>query len=170
MTMNRSAAAGAALLLLLATAARAKTLRVLSDGSGDAATLDEALEKAQSGDEIELADVGRLGVDVEKKGEGLTVARVQPGGSGEAAGLLAGDRILETDGESLRDSLVWMKKAADQNFVPALLALGEAYEKGQGVSADAAQAQAWYEKALVAGVPEAKAALERLKAGGKASK
>lgn len=88
--------------VLAAAPLQARLLTVRADGSGDSRTLSEALEKAQSGDEVELSDTGRAGLEVKKDSEGLLVSRVLPGGAGEEAGLKVGDHILEIDGESIQ--------------------------------------------------------------------
>jgi TPR repeat protein len=48
-------------------------------------------------------------------------------------------------------STEWFQKAADQNLSVALAALGNAYEKGSGVKADAAKAYYFYERAAIQG-------------------
>ena len=40
----------------------------------------------------------------------------------------------------------WMEQAAAQNFTPAMTAIGQIYEKGEGVTQDYVEAKRWYEK------------------------
>ena len=49
----------------------------------------------------------------------------------------------------------WLKKAAEQNYIPAFNQLGLMYSIGRGAEEDDAEARIWYEKGALAGDPEA---------------
>jgi hypothetical protein len=51
--------------------------------------------------------------------------------------------VQEDDVEGAR----WVRKAADQGFAPAEVALGTAYQLGRGIAKDEIEALKWYMKA-----------------------
>ena len=58
----------------------------------------------------------------------------------------------------------WFRKSADQNCAVAFYELGVCYENGEGVERDLDEAEAWYRKALDAGIgEEAQASLDRVR-------
>ena len=65
-------------------------------------------------------------------------------------------------------SLRWYRKAAAQGAPNAQLKLGTAYEEGDGVKQDLAQASMWYRKAAAYGIAEAKKRLAAVEAKMKA--
>lgn len=72
--------------------------------------------------------------------------------------------------KDLSEAAKWMRKSADQGNVDSQFDLGVFYERGWGVQKDIVQASGWYKKAADQGDQEAKASLQRLKAGGAATK
>ncbi len=67
--------------------------------------------------------------------------------------------------------VVYLKRVANQGAPEAMALLGQVYEQGVGaVAADPVEALAWYEKAEQAGMTQAKAAVERLRAKAPAKK
>ena len=61
----------------------------------------------------------------------------------------------------------WYRKAAEQGDADAQDALGDLYDKGQGVPQDYAQAALWYRKAAEQGLAEAQLGLGTLYGGGR---
>jgi len=56
----------------------------------------------------------------------------------------------DDDEDAWRDpekALTWMKRAAEQGWLPAMCAVASAYEKGRGVETDEVQAAHWYHRA-----------------------
>ncbi|MCL2626900.1 MAG: sel1 repeat family protein [Cystobacterineae bacterium] len=65
--------------------------------------------------------------------------------------------------EGLQQGLQWLQKALEQNFAPAKYTLGLLLENGVGMPQNTAEARRLYEEAALSALPEAQAALERLK-------
>jgi TPR repeat protein len=59
-------------------------------------------------------------------------------------------------------ALIYYRQAAEQNFAPAVSAIGDIYEAGLGVVRDIATAQSWYRRAVGLGWPAAQIALAAL--------
>jgi len=57
----------------------------------------------------------------------------------------------------------WLKKVLEQNFAPAQYTMGFLLEHGVGMQQNMEEARRFYEEAALSGLPQAKAALERLK-------
>lgn len=89
-----------AAMLLLSACVQARTLNVATGGTYD--TIGKALDAAEAGDEIVLSEVGKLGLEVKKVPGGIEIVKVLAGGGGEAAGLKAGDNIVEVEGQATR--------------------------------------------------------------------
>ena len=49
------------------------------------------------------------------------------------------------------EGLKWLRKAADQKYVPAYVSVGYCYEAGRGVAKNEAEAVSWYRKAAEQG-------------------
>ncbi len=89
--------------LLAAPALAGRTLTVAFDGSGDFTTMQDALEAAKPGDVVSVkVQYGRLGLALDIKAGLPTVKEVLPQSPALAAGITAGDRIVEVDGRSTR--------------------------------------------------------------------
>jgi TPR repeat protein len=59
-------------------------------------------------------------------------------------------------------ALSYYRQAAEQNYAPAVCAIGDLYAAGNGVPRDAATAQTWYRRAVGLGWPAAQMALAAL--------
>ena len=112
---------------------------------------------------------------------GVFVVEATPGGPAALAGLRFGDFVLAIDGTPVTDTnqliqeiqarqpgtdgsfTVWrvgddsngylaaVRRLAEGGSTPAMMFLGKLYSNGTGLSRDATQALAWYEKAALAG-------------------
>lgn len=67
-------------------------------------------------------------------------------------------------------SLNWLKRAADLNYVPAIFELGYAYDKGHNAPEDVDKARKLYERAADYGYPDALIALGNMYAEGRGAK
>ncbi len=99
------------------------------------------------------------------EGEGLLKRAAERGNA--AAMMLLGATIVELRGgppspSEAAEGIDWIRKAAGNGVAVANDYLGSLYERGRGVSADQAQALAWYRKGAAAGDAHAKADAERL--------
>jgi|GEM_PF-1512757 len=65
--------------------------------------------------------------------------------------------------EPLQAGLYWLQKALEQNFAPAKYTMGFLLEHGVGLAQNLEEARRLYAQAALRELPEAKAALERLK-------
>jgi TPR repeat protein len=68
---------------------------------------------------------------------------------------------------NIKQGAMWVKKAAEQDYLPAMHVLGEFYESGVGVPKDDKRAAEWQQKAADKGMPEAQLALALLMDQGK---
>ena len=69
-----------------------------------------------------------------------------------------GKGVKRDDKESVR----WVRKAAEKNFAKAQHRLGYNYEKGVGVKKSEQEAVKWYRKAVEQGFGPAEASLNKL--------
>ena len=77
--------------------------------------------------------------------------------AGEAKAQQQVGRIFVHDGADLQQALEWYRKAAEQNYPPAITSLGVMYERGDGVPKDATQATMFYKRAAELGYARAQA-------------
>ncbi|HEX4767590.1 MAG TPA: caspase family protein [Lichenihabitans sp.] len=99
------------------------------------------------------------------EGKGLLKRAAERGNA--AAMMLLGVTIVELRGEppspsEATEGIDWIRKAAENGVAVADDYLGMLYEHGRGVSADKAQALAWYRKGAAAGDPRSRSDAERL--------
>ncbi|NEX21015.1 sel1 repeat family protein [Thiorhodococcus mannitoliphagus] len=71
---------------------------------------------------------------------------------------------------AMLDAITWIRKAADQNYIPAQRVLGALYEKGRGLIQDYKLANEWYMRAAEQGDAHAMARLGMLFARGRGVK